>query len=311
MISHVKISVIVPIYIVPPEYLRACLDSLAAQTLQECEFIMVSDGAPDAENQICEEYTQKDFRFKFFKKEHKGVSAARNFGIKQATGEYISFVDSDDWIDSNMLQDSYNFANERSLDVLTMNFFETKNNTDTLRIQDPKTKDPISFLRQILTGKIFGGMPLRIIKKTFYNKRTILFPEHIGYCEDILFWVHFLQTRPKIDYLNKAFYHYVQDNNNSITRNYTIEKYIERKKFIKVLKEILPSTFDSEINMAAFNVKMEAMRYGLLSSNDYMSFEKTYLKSLFFSNQTLRRKAYLLFNTMYMAIFKKPFRDFL
>ena len=62
MISHVKISVIVPIYIVPPEYLRACLDSLAAQTLQECEFIMVSDGAPDAENQICEEYTQKDFR---------------------------------------------------------------------------------------------------------------------------------------------------------------------------------------------------------------------------------------------------------
>ena len=99
----VLFSVIIPVFRVPLNYLKICLDSLTKQSNQECEFIILSDGAPEAECSICNEYATKDARFKFFKREHAGVSATRNFGINQAQGQYIIFVDSDDWIDQNCL----------------------------------------------------------------------------------------------------------------------------------------------------------------------------------------------------------------
>ena len=126
----IKVSVIVPIYKVPVEYLRECLDSLASQTEQECEFIMVSDGAPAAECSICKEYSDKDFRFKFLIREHAGVSATRNYGIEQAQGEYITFVDSDDWIEKETCSLAYNYAKENDSDVVlwdSCHFSEKKN----------------------------------------------------------------------------------------------------------------------------------------------------------------------------------------
>ena len=281
----ILLSFIIPVYKVPLEYLRACLDSLAAQTLQECEFIVVSDGAPEPEYSVCKEYTSKDSRFKFFKHTHAGVSSARNFGLKQACGEYIAFIDSDDWIEADMAQECYAFANKQRTDILTMDYFVNVKKKECLRKQKPKSLNPLTILHQILTEELFGSVWLRIIRKGFYDKYPTTFPEHMGYCEDVLFWAFFLQLQPKIDYLPKAFYHYVQDNNNSITRNYTIEKYNERKKFIYELKKILPNHFKNDINMAAFYVKMEALRNGFLTYSDYTSFEPTNLRTLLYSKQ--------------------------
>ena len=111
-------SIIIPVYKVPLEYLRACFDSLVAQTMQESEFIIVSDGAPEAECSVCEEFTKKDSRFKFYKCNHAGVSAARNFGINQVQGEYITFVDSDDKITPNFCSSIYNKAYKWDSDIL-------------------------------------------------------------------------------------------------------------------------------------------------------------------------------------------------
>lgn len=307
----IKVSVIVPVYRVPLEYLRACLDSLVAQTMQECEFIIVSDGAPEAECSICEEYAAKDTRFKFFKREHAGVSAARNFGIEQAQGEYITFVDADDWIASTMLEEIFFFAKKNPSDIVTMDFFVSQNGKDILRKQKPKLLCAESMLRQILIGELFGGMQIRIIKKAFYDSHIVLFRENIEYCEDVIFWSEFLQYAPQISYFGKAFYHYVQDNNGSITRNYTPEKYRERKKFIRILKETLSPSFEDCINMAAFNVKMEAMRNKLLTPTDYNSFEKTRLSTLFHSNQNWITKIYLLLHATLLSIFNKSYKEYL
>jgi glycosyltransferase involved in cell wall biosynthesis len=282
----IKVSVIVPVYKVPLEYLRVCLDSLVAQTMQECEFIIVSDGAPEAECLVCEEYAAKDSRFKFFKREHAGVSAARNYGISHVQGEYISFVDSDDWIASTMLEEIFFFAKKNPSDIVTMDFFVSQNGKDILRKQKPKLLCAESMLRQILIGELFGGMQMRIIKKSFYDKYPIKFSEKIGYCEDVFFWVAFLQQQPRITYLNKAFYYYNQDNTASITRNYTLNKYEERKRFIQLLKENLPDSFKKEINVAAFHVKMEALRNGFLTCSEYRMFEPTHFRTLFFSKQS-------------------------
>jgi glycosyltransferase involved in cell wall biosynthesis len=282
---------------------------LTDQILQECEFIIVLDGAPEAESSICENHAARDSRFRLFRREHAGVSATRNYGIKQVQGEYIAFVDSDDWIDKSMLQEVYAFAKKNNSDILTMDFYETKNKIDILRNQKPLSVAPLSILHQILIGKMFGGMPIRIIKKDFYDKHPTKFLESIGYCEDVLFWAQFLQEQPKIDYLNKAFYHYVQDNNNSITHDFTTDKYKERKKFIQALKDILPKTFERDINMAAFNVKMEAMKNKLLTPAEYLSFERTRLDTLLRSNQTWVTKVYLLLHSIFLAIFNKTYKE--
>ena len=119
----IKISIIIPVYKVPSDYLRSCLDSLVAQSMQGCEFIVVSDGAAEAECTICEEYTQKDIRFKFFRREHNGVSAARNYGIEHARGEYITFVDADDWIDPETCDLIYKYAKENDSELTFWDLF--------------------------------------------------------------------------------------------------------------------------------------------------------------------------------------------
>ena len=308
----IKISVIIPVYKVPLEHLRACFNSLAAQTLQESEFIVVSDGASETECSVCEEFTSKDTRFKFFKRKHAGVSATRNFGIDQVQGEFIAFVDCDDWIDSNMLERCYSFANENPCDIITMNFFITKEGKDTLKRQKPNSTNALKMLRQILIGEIFGGMPIRIIKKKFFNENPTKFSTNIGYCEDNVFWATFLQKKPKIAYFDTAFYHYVQDNENSITqKKYSIKTYQDLKNYISTLKTVLPSSFSPEINEAALIVKVGAMSQKLLTLSEYMSFERTSVRTLILSHLPWITKIYLLSHTILFLLFGKSYKTHL
>ena len=100
------ISIIIPVYRVE-KYLRACVDSVLAQTYKNLEIILVDDGSPDNCGQICEEYAAKDGRVRVIHQTNQGVAAARNSGLEIATGEYIGFVDSDDYIDSDMYEYLY------------------------------------------------------------------------------------------------------------------------------------------------------------------------------------------------------------
>ena len=98
-----KVSVIVPVYNVE-KYIRKCLDSIVSQTLNDLEIILVNDGSTDTSPAICEEYKRKDERIKMITQKNQGLSAARNAGLKDATGEYVIFIDSDDYIAENMLE---------------------------------------------------------------------------------------------------------------------------------------------------------------------------------------------------------------
>ena len=100
------ITVIVPVCNVA-KYLRRCLDSVISQTYQNLEIICVDDGSTDHSSEICEQYALKDERVKVFHQENQGVSAARNKGLDMVAGEYITFVDSDDYIQSDMLERLY------------------------------------------------------------------------------------------------------------------------------------------------------------------------------------------------------------
>ena len=291
--------------------LRACLESLRAQTLRECEFIVVSDGAPDEDCAVCEEFAEKDSRFRFFEREHGGVSAARNFGIGEARGDYLAFIDADDRVEPAMLEKCLAFATSSNANLVTMDLLVTRNGVDEYRVQKPVSLDPESILRQILRGELFGGMPVRIIEADFYGKNPVKWREDLGYCEDVIFWTEFLRLRPKVAYMEAAFYHYVQGNPNSITTNYTIEKFRERQKFIGVLKELLPQSFSEEVKAAAFNVKLEAMRHGLLSAKDFISFEKTPLRIIWQSRLSRKERLRLCAHTVLLALFRRTCREYL
>ena len=115
------ISIIVPIYNVE-DYLRQCLDSILEQTLSHFEVILVNDGSPDSSGDICREYVEKDSRFHYFEKENGGLSDARNYGIERARGEYLTFIDSDDYIDPLHLEYLYNTLMNNDADISVSNY---------------------------------------------------------------------------------------------------------------------------------------------------------------------------------------------
>ena len=110
------ISIIVPIYNVE-NYLRHCLESIQNQTYQNFECLLINDGSPDNSADICREYVSKDSRFRYFEKENGGVSSARNLGIERSKGQFITFIDSDDWVDSDYLEVLYNSLVDERADI--------------------------------------------------------------------------------------------------------------------------------------------------------------------------------------------------
>ena len=121
-----KISVIVPIYNVEP-YIHQCVDSIINQTYKDLEIILVDDGSPDNCGKICDEYAAKDDRVKVIHRPNGGLSAARNSGLDVATGEYIAFVDSDDYIACNMYSDMMEFMLKHKLDIVVCSSYRVKN----------------------------------------------------------------------------------------------------------------------------------------------------------------------------------------
>ena len=120
--SKIKVSVIVPIY-KTEKYLSTCVESLLCQTLKEIEIILIDDGSPDNCPALCDNYALKDSRIKVIHKTNSGLSDARNIGIKEAAGEYIGFVDSDDWVKPEMFEKMYQNAIQNNADVVVCNLF--------------------------------------------------------------------------------------------------------------------------------------------------------------------------------------------
>lgn len=140
-----KVSVIVPIYNVEA-YLQRCFESLSNQTLREIEVILVNDGSTDNSLALCQKMIEKDKRFVLVNKENGGLSSARNAGLDICTGDYISFVDSDDWLEITMLEILYNTAQKQNADIVTCginrivdgNFISTSDNSGTIRVLTQK-----------------------------------------------------------------------------------------------------------------------------------------------------------------------------
>ncbi|MCQ9626454.1 glycosyltransferase [Cetobacterium somerae] len=202
-----KISIIVPVYKVEL-YLRKCIDSILNQTFKDFELILVDDGSPDRCGEICDEYRKKDNRIKVLHKKNGGLSSARNAGLDIAKGDYIGFVDSDDWIESDMYEVLYNLCIENNSEIGVINYQivypdrqKNKKNSD-LKIFNKKEA-----MDEILKGRYFEEIVWsKLFKKEAIEK--IRFKEHIKY-EDTDFTYRVIHKCEKISYLGKSLYNYL------------------------------------------------------------------------------------------------------
>lgn len=200
--TKVKVSIIVPIYNVET-YLEKCLDSLTSQTLNEIEILAINDGSTDRSLEILEKYAKRDSRIIILNKENGGLSDARNYAFPYIHGEYVGFVDSDDYVDLQMYEVMFKRAVESSADIVECNLHHTyDDNEDTeigRHIYDKK--DLIMNGRSVVWNKIY--------KTSWLLGTGVTFPKGLIY-EDVNFYCKIVPFLGKIEYVDDAFVHYVQ-----------------------------------------------------------------------------------------------------
>ena len=227
-----KVSVIVPIYNVE-KYLPKCLDSLVNQTLDDIEIILVNDGSLDDSGKIAKEYSEKyKDKIIYLEKENGGLSDARNYGIPYATGEYIAFLDSDDYIDIDAYKQMYEKAKKEEADFLECDFIWEYPNKQVIdkRIDYKNKQEMLAVVRVVAWNKL--------IKRDLIIKNNIRFPKGLRY-EDIEFTYKLLPYLNKISYIDKNFIHYVQRNNSiaNVQNEKTADIFIILDNVINYYKE--------------------------------------------------------------------------
>ena len=226
--SKTLISIIVPIYKVE-KYLRQCLDSIQNQTYQNFECLLINDGSPDNSADICREYVSKDARFRYFEKENGGVSSARNLGIECSGGAYITFIDADDWVDSDYLEVLYNALIDENADISVSTYkgfhmgdncwylhssqrgYEKRVFTNQELIDEFIALDTFDYSYRFVCGKLVCKY---LLDKIAFNCMTTL-------GEDMEFWLKLYLISNKIVYINRDSYVYRIDNGG---RHFGLEK---------------------------------------------------------------------------------------
>ena len=244
-----KISIVIPVFKVE-NYIHQCLDSIINQTYKDLEIIIIDDGSPDDCGHIADEYARTDSRIKVLHKSNEGLSAARNDGIQEASGEWISFVDSDDWLELNTYETLVASVGEHNPDILIFKGyrnFESKQSIINGFPNDFYTEDR-GIIQKIQRASLcmyyapyapsIQGFPWnKMIRTSLIKDNDLKFARNVKANEDVIFNLHLFQHAKSVQYINKAFYHY-RDNPNGITVKYTPDRLAIDLEIYKEMKKI-------------------------------------------------------------------------
>lgn len=235
-----KVSVIVPVY-KAESYLHRCIDSILAQTFTDWELLLIDDGSPDKSGEICDEYAKRDNRIKVFNKENGGPSSARNLGLNHAIGDFVWFIDSDDWIEANAILLLLSKIDSHKTDVC---FFAlnpiSKEDVPSIpftfdsiceRNKEKFFCDKEGCARAIKQLEICGGMGWtcnKIFKRSIIEKNNIRFDTHFTIQEDHLFTLSYLLFVKKILIANYSPYNYVISSSSLMSKSQTFQNTKER-----------------------------------------------------------------------------------
>lgn len=275
-----KVSIIVPIYNVE-KYLDRCVQSLVNQTLNDIEIILVDDGSPDNCPSMCDEYAHKDNRIKVIHKQNAGLGYARNSGLEVATGEYVAFVDSDDYVDMTMYESLYKGTELINPDAIFCGF-KTEVAKGVWHESREVEQDQLwegNDVKEFMYNMIASGKGVKqerlyqmsvwhaIYKREIITNNKLVFPsERDVVSEDIPFQVDFLKNANKVLYLNAHFYYYCL-NETSLSFTFKKEKFYGYNKLREcLLSKINETEYRQRVNRLYIGY-CRAYCFDLLSSN--------------------------------------------
>lgn len=231
-----KISVIIPVYNTE-KYLPLCLDSLINQTLRELEIICVNDGSKDNSLKILNKYKTKDNRIKVINIKNQGVSEARNVGLGAAKGEYITFVDSDDYLDLSAYEMLYEYAKKDNVDIIQMGIRKFKDNQDNYEMNLGFSDSPVISARRLLRMSLSNYVWDKLYKHNVVNgKRKLRFVKNINLAEDTCFSYMALSRAKRFKKVDAKFYNY-RNRNNSLSKISDEDKFLEGSKMFRYIVE--------------------------------------------------------------------------
>lgn len=234
------ISIIVPVYNVE-KYLPQCINSLINQTYKNLEIILVDDGSLDDSGKICDEFSKRDSRIIVIHKQNNGLSSARNAGLEIARGDYIGFVDSDDWLDENMYEILFKLIKDNDSDISCCRFFKTANSDEKIPAVDNETIQSftnIEGLNNFYTDLYVQTVVAwnKLYKRNLFN--NVVYPVGKIHEDEGTTYKLFYKAN-KITYINRPLYYYRSTPNSITTRKFNkkrldiIDVYDEKIRFIR------------------------------------------------------------------------------
>ena len=281
--NEIKISVIVPAYNVE-KYIEKTLRSIMEQSLKEIEIIVINDGSKDNTLSIVKKLMLEDSRIILIDKKNSGVSQARNDGIKKARGEYISFIDGDDWIEKDFYEDSYKYGIENNLDMIACDMsldYIRKNRSKTcFEFKTDKIISGKEYLDSYYNNDVIRGVANKIIKREIFIKNNLFFLEDVPSGEDMNLTIKLGYVAARIGKINKAYYHYIQYPQ-SVTKQKTSNKiypffksYDDIREFIKKIDSKLLEQDGEKI----YRYEVESIQNFVVKYSDWKNQE--YIKAV-------------------------------
>ena len=329
-----QVSIIVPVYNVE-NYIERCLNSLVNQTFKDIEIITINDGSTDKSLELLNKYAKEDIRISVIDLGDEGVSYCRNLGIEKANGKYIMFVDSDDWIDSSMVEVMYKKAEENKLDLVMCSYIREFKDHSKEKIfnlpqeiiyKDNEVKNEL--LRKLVgpvkeelsnpemldaLGTVWGKLYRADILKE--NKLKFVDLSEIGSAEDTLFNIFTFNYLKKVMFLNKPMYHYWRDNPKSVTSQYNPKLKEQRKVFFKYISDFIRENNFEQVFEEALNNRIctSVLGLGLIecSKNNKISRINKIKNIKIIINEEYIRNAYKNLELKYFSIHWRIFYFFI
>ena len=331
--KNVEVSIVLPIYNVE-KYLQRCLESLINQTFSNIEIIALNNGSTDKSLEILNHYAYQDKRILVINNENIGVSKARNIGIKKAKGKYIVFVDSDDWIDANMIETLHEAIIDNNCDLAICTYvreFANHSKEKVFNLPEINIYEGIQVKNELLrklVGPIqkelanpeyldaLGTVWAKMYKASTLKDNNLKFVDlnEIGSGEDTLFNIYVFNEVNKAILLNKPMYHYWRENRNSITSKYITNFIEKRKNYFKYINDfILNNDLGDEYKIALNNrICTSVLGMGLLecSKSNKISFIKKIRNIRSILNEDYIDEAYKRLELKYFTLHWRVFYFF-
>lgn len=235
-----KVSIIIPIY-KAEKYLPECVDSVLGQTYKDIEVILIDDASPDKCGEICEEYAKKDERVKVIHKENEGVSKARNAGLEIATGDYVQFVDSDDYLDVTMTEKLVKAMENDKSDMVLSGFYEKNMNFERVSKaeEEPGVYSKEQILKNIMNNPYsfhYGVLWNKLFKRELLD--SVRFSSDMDFGEDFIFNLYYLKYVKNVSVIDEPLYYYIRFNTDSLMYIQAVGKK-ETAKYLRYLEKRL------------------------------------------------------------------------